>query len=127
MDALAATGGCDTGAAIGEGLVAWLVWEKETVKWREGCREWFNTRRGVATYPVVGASGPIHPPGLQPQHGSTTYYDYELRFRSARNRHSHTCPCQGLQFFDLDADPTSQRDRIGQPIAKTWDRKQGSV
>jgi len=46
-------------------------------------RERFNTRRGVATYPVVGASGPIHPPGLQPQHGSTTYYDYELRFRSA--------------------------------------------
>jgi hypothetical protein len=29
VDALAATGGCDTGAAILEGLVAWLVREKE--------------------------------------------------------------------------------------------------
>ena len=105
MDALAATGGCDTGAAIGEGLVGTpfgcLVGEGErAVKWREGCRERFNTRRGVATYPVVGASGPIHPPGLQ----RLLQAPVPLRPGSPQPH----LPVPGPRGdFDLDADPTS--------------------
>ena len=80
MDALAATGGCDTGAAIGEGLVG-LVGEEERSSGRRkvsGERSVY-TRRGVATYPV-GASRSSRPGsfrkyfrGVQ-HHCISTYY-----------------------------------------------------
>lgn len=58
MDALAATGGCDTGAAIGDwfGLVG-----EENGEVEEGKRGAVYTRREIATYPVgaIRSSRPV--------------------------------------------------------------------